>query len=149
MASPRPYFTTVLATPDRIEKCLCVELWECRRRFRGLWLRQPHVDTVTALCLHAFDRAMRPGMRLCTTAQTRFVPGGCPLCSFGLFTEPQSTAGLAALTQTVTRPFRVRRARGARGWSEHPELQFRGVRHPVSASRWVPDDVHVSVGDAG
>src|SRR5687767_12279334 len=33
--------------------------------------------------------------------------------------------------------------------SEHPELQFRGVRHPVFVPRWVPDDVHVGVGDAG
>src|SRR3989442_6088074 len=33
--------------------------------------------------------------------------------------------------------------------SEHPELQFRGVRHPVFVPRRVPDDVHVRVGDAG
>src|SRR5688572_16040715 len=32
---------------------------------------------------------------------------------------------------------------------EHPELQFRGVRHPAFVPRWVPDDVHVRAGDAG
>ena len=32
---------------------------------------------------------------------------------------------------------------------EHPQLQFRGVRHPVFVPRRVPDDVHVRVGDAG
>ena len=33
--------------------------------------------------------------------------------------------------------------------SEHPELQFRGIRHPVFVPRRVPDNVHARVGDAG
>ena len=69
-----PVFHDGLGDSCRIEKCLCVELAERHHRLRRLWLRQLHVDTVTALVLHAMDRATSPGMGVCTTAHPRKVP---------------------------------------------------------------------------
>ena len=66
-----PVFHDGLGDASRIEKYLCVELGERHSRLRHLWLRQLHVDTATALVLHAMDRATVPDVGLCTTAQAR------------------------------------------------------------------------------